>query len=150
MQTQLKVVDRKHANKIKTGDRHSLTVVGYKARGLKVGDDLHIIFKSWRDSGGLCSNCLLADECREQQDKKRCSNYTNILGNTTITKIEVIDLLHSEPFERDIWAADEGFVDFQHADDWYMTNYGEEWCFKPVTVVTWDKGPVAKKWKGDK
>lgn len=143
---QLKVVDKRHVESIKSGRTNRMTIIGHRGRGLKVGDELHIIYKVSHGRINICEECLT--KCDNPPDRvSQCKRYTNVFGNTTITKIEHVDLLHSTPEERDKWAQEDGFKGFENADDWYMTNYGEEWCFTPVTVVTWDKGPIAKRWK---
>jgi hypothetical protein len=135
--------ERKHVDPIKTGAKCQTTRSSNRRR-IRAGSELHLYFKPRHKRG--CHNCIAECE-RAGSDGAPCPHHTNHFGTVKVLKIEEVDIYKMSREERDEWARLDGFEDFQHADDWFMSRRDECWFCKPVFVITWDAGPVIEKWR---
>ena len=62
--------------------------------------------------------------------------YAHFIGKVQIT--DVFDVVPANSCNKTRWAVDDGFANFDDADDWFVARYGERWMCRTWTVIKWN------------
>lgn len=145
----LSLSDQKHVSMILDGRKHQTTRKPRK-NPVKVGDTLHVYFKS-RMKKGTCLNCISKmcvksnansnpDNKLEDWEKENngCQLWYNYFGTAKVTKIEDFDPLLLSPAAIDAWAIADGFESFSEADEWFTRVHGKDWVYQSWSLIFFD------------
>jgi hypothetical protein len=136
--------DPNHILPIMKGDKKQTTRLGEKAAKYTVGKNLNMYYKEYREVG--CHNCIKSLWCGRSERNVVCSEHTNNFGTARILKNTEVDLCKIDRYEREKWAIKDGFKGFEQADDWFLTNYGDDWLETTAHVIEWNPAIIVAKW----
>ena len=109
---------------------------------LKVGDVLFCWYKPRQKK--TCKNCIIQD-CHEaipddEKDLTRCKRHTNFFGRAVVDSIISFQCIDGAFLE--YWARHDGFENYDHADTWFVEQYGTGWSQLPFQVIEFIPGWV--------
>lgn len=117
---------------LQSGNKRQTTRLQRK-RPLKVGDTLHVYFKSRAKK--TCDNCITRHCISENIP---CDSHTNKFGTAVITNIKKGCFSTLNPTELHSWAMRDGFADFDCANKWFVDTYGSNWMHMVWTVISFE------------
>lgn len=117
---------------LQLGNKRQTTRLPRK-RPLKVGDTLHVYFKSRAKK--TCDNCITRHCISENTP---CDSHTNKFGNAVITGIKTGHFITLTDRELRAWARRDGFADFDCANKWFFDQYGARWMHMEWVVITFE------------
>ena len=137
---------------------------------IKIGETLYCYFKPRHKKG--CTNCIVQDCTNRDRlvgDAHLCESWNNYFGEAKVIRTEhywshlsfpevVTDgsdhwfaqfaELITEKEGKELleeWSRKDGFIDFKHADQWFVEHHGADWMQKDLDVITFEPKWLAKK-----
>lgn len=131
----------KHVRMLRNGLKPQTTRTPRK-NPVKEGDILHCYYRS--RMAKTCANCVnaecefsvLGDKAAEKGYK--CEKHTSFIGVATVTKVAHPKFPIMQQSVKDLWAVQDGFKDWNEANQWFVDHHGPDWQDTDFEVIMFD------------